>query len=74
MPGEGVAAEHLAVGAGAREHGVWVGELKVGQGRLDFLPFLAVLRHVHAELVAVVGDGEVRAVVEVVRLDGRAPV
>lgn len=74
VPGEGVAAEELAVGlCEARDR---VGGVK-GEGalaRLDGLPLLAVFRHVHAELVGVVGDGAVGAVVEVVGLDGRAKV
>lgn len=74
MPGEGVAAEELAVGlCEARDR---VGGVK-GEGalaRLDGLPLLAVLGHVQAELVGVVGDGAVGAVVEVVGLDGRAKV
>ena len=74
VPGEGVAAEELAVGLGEAGDGVGGVKGEDALARLDGLPLLAVLGHVHAELVGVVGDGAVGPVVEVVGLDGRAKV
>jgi hypothetical protein len=69
-----VAAQELAVGKDLLRDGVGLGEGEYALLRLRHFPLLRVLGREHAEFVAVVGDGLVLIVLEVVCLHGCAEV